>query len=238
MPIEADLHIHTKYSFDCLLEPKTVCKVASMRGLSAIAITDHNTLKGSLSAMHEASCCGNLVVIPGIEVKTDRGDVIGLYVQDEIKSREFYEVINEIRCQGGLVVLPHPYYRHKGVFEKLARYVDVIEVLNGRSFVSKNAKALELARSLGKPMIACSDAHFAFEIGRVRTRFFSDPTDLEELRKSILDSERELVGKESSFVVHGLTFSVEIFKRIVGFCEVECCLELLLQTHQKELLWL
>ena len=66
MVIEADLHVHTKYSFDCLLEPRTVVKVASMRGLSAIAVTDHNTIRGSLAAIREASLVENLMVIPGI----------------------------------------------------------------------------------------------------------------------------------------------------------------------------
>ena len=100
MAIEADLHVHTKYSFDCLLEPRTVIKIALMRGLSVIAITDHNTVKGSLAAIRVASSVEKLIVIPGIEVKTDMGDLIGLYVQEEIKSRDFYDVIDEIRDQG------------------------------------------------------------------------------------------------------------------------------------------
>ena len=218
MTIEADLHIHTKYSFDCLLESRTVVKVALMRGLSAIAITDHNTVKGSLAAIREASSVENLMVIPGIEVKTDMGDLIGLYVQEEIKSRGFYDVIDEIRAQGGLVVLPHPYSGHKGAVEDLVKCADVVEAMNGRCSHAKNVKAFQLANNLGKPAIACSDAHFAFEIGRLKTKFYSSASSLEELRKEILSCERELVGKESPFLVHGLTFAVETLKRVTGFC--------------------
>ena len=218
MAIEADLHIHTKYSFDCLLEPRTVIKIAFIRGLSAIAITDHNTVKGSLTAIREASLVENLMVIPGIEVKTDMGDLIGLYVQEEIKSRDFYDAIDEIRAQGGLVVLPHPYRGHKGAVEELAKLADLIEAVNGRCSHARNARVYKLAKEMGKPAVAGSDAHFAFEIGRVKTKFYSSASSPEELRKEILSCERELVGKESPFLVHGLTFAIEILKRITGFC--------------------
>jgi predicted metal-dependent phosphoesterase TrpH len=136
-----------------------------------MAITDHNTIKGSLVIMHEVSSVKDLMVIPGIEVKTDIGDVIGLYVQNEIRTKRFHEVVEELRRQDGLVVLPHPYNGHKGLGE-IVSHVDVVEVLNGRSSHVKNAKALRLANYLDKPAIACSDAHFSFEIGRVRTKFF------------------------------------------------------------------
>lgn len=216
MSMEVDLHIHTKYSFDSLLEPKTIIKFALKRGLSAIAITDHNTIKGSLVTMREASSVKNLMIIPGVEVKTDMGDVIGLYVQDEIKAREFPEVVEEIRCQDGLVVLPHPYNRHEGVVEELITYVDVVEVLNGRNSRVKNAKALRLANDLDMPAIACSDAHFSFETGHVKTKFYSDPSSLEELRKLILNGKREFIGKESPFIVHGFSFATGVIKRAVG----------------------
>jgi len=215
MVIEADLHVHTKYSFDCLLEPRTVVKVASKRGLAAIAVTDHNTIRGSLAAIREASLVENLMVIPGIEVKTDMGDLIGLYVQEEIKSRSFYDVVDEIRSQGGLVVLPHPYSGHSGTVKELARLADLIEAVNGRCSHARNAKACHLAEETGKPAIACSDAHFAFEIGRVKTKFYSKVSSSEELRKAILSCKRDLVGGQSPFFVHGLTFAIEILKRII-----------------------
>lgn len=215
MSMEVDLHIHTKYSFDSLLEPKTVIKLALKRGLSAIAITDHNTIKGSLVTVREASSVKDLIVIPGIEVKTNLGDIIGLYVQDEIKAGEFHRVVEEIRIQDGLVVLPHPYNGHEAV-EELIDSVHVVEALNGRSSRIKSERAFKLASNLGKPVIACSDSHFSFEIGRAKTKFYSDLGSPEELRKPILSGERELTGKESSFIVHGFSFATGIIKRVVG----------------------
>jgi predicted metal-dependent phosphoesterase TrpH len=214
--MEVDLHIHTKYSFDSLLEPKTVIKLALNRGLSAIAIADHNTTKGSLVTMQEALSVKNLTILPGVEVKTDVGDIIGLYVQDEIKAREFHEVVEEIRRQDGLVVLPHPYNGHKGDVKELISYVDAVEALNGRSSRVKNNGALRLANDLDKPAIACSDAHFSFEIGRVKTKFYSDLGGPEEIRKLILNGKREFIGKESSFIVHGFSFAVDVIKRVAS----------------------
>jgi predicted metal-dependent phosphoesterase TrpH len=213
MSIDTDLHIHTKYSFDSLLEPKTIIKLALKRGLSTISITDHDTIKGSLLVRREALPNKNLIVIPGIEVRTDRGDVIGLYVQDAIKVAGFLDVVDEIRRQDGLVVLPHPYNGREGV-EKLANLVDVVEVLNGRCSFIENSKAFRLADEIDKPPIACSDAHFSFEIGRVKTRFYAEPSDPEELRKLILNGKREFIGRESPFIVHGLSFTVEVIKRL------------------------
>lgn len=216
MATEVDLHIHTKYSFDSLLEPKTVIKLALKRGLSAIAITDHNTIKGSLVTMREASSVKDLMIISGIEVKTDVGDVIGLYVQDEMKLGNFHMVVEEIRHQDGLVVLPHPYNGHEGAVEELVSYVDVVEALNGRSSRVKNAKALRLANDLDIPAIACSDAHFSFEVGHMKTKFYSDIGSPQELRKLILTDDRVFIGKESPFIVHGFSFATGIIKRVFG----------------------
>jgi predicted metal-dependent phosphoesterase TrpH len=215
MSTDMDLHIHSKYSMDSVLEPKTIIKLALKWGLSAILITDHNITRGSLKAMREASMIKDLKVIPGVELRTDVGDVIGLYVQDEIKARDFNGVVEEIKNQDGLVVLPHPYNGHEEV-EELVSYVDIVEVLNGRSSHIKNAKALRLANDLGKPAIACSDSHFSFEIGRIKTRFYGEHYSPEELRNLILEGDRELIGTESSFMVHGFSFAVMVIKRVAS----------------------
>jgi hypothetical protein len=217
--MKADLHIHTKYSFDSLLEPKTVIKFALKHGLSAIGITDHNTIKGSLVAKREwarVSSCKDLIIVSGTEVKTDMGDVIGLFIQDEIKARQLHTVIEEVRRQGGLVVLPHPYNGHGGVVDEFINYVDVVEALNGRSSRVNNTKALRLANNFNKPAIACSDSHFSFEIGRVKTAFHSDLSSTEELRKLILNGKKEFIGKESSFLVHGFSFVTGVIKQVAG----------------------
>lgn len=212
--IEADLHVHTKYSFDSFLEPRSLVRLALKRGLSVIAVTDHDCIEGGLSAKREARKIEDLLVIPGIEVKTNVGDLIGLFVYENIKSKDFVGSIDEIRDQGGLAVLPHPYNKHMGDIDLAATQVDLIEVLNGRISRGKNEKARKLAMNLDKPMVGGSDAHTSFEIGRIRTRLYENPCNLHELKEILLCGKREIVGRESPFIVHGFSFATELFKRL------------------------
>jgi len=213
--MQADFHIHSKYSYDSLLSPRLIIRMAKKRGLSAIAVTDHNTITGALETEREASSSQNPLVVPGVEMGTNIGDIIGLFVREKIVSQDFTGVVDDIKERGGLVILPHPFRHHKGITKQMLDSIDVIEVLNGRSSNIQNSRSREIAVFLRKPMIGGSDAHFAFEIGRVRT-IMSDASDLDDLRKSIVSSEREIVAEEMClpFLTHGLTFGLEVIKKI------------------------
>ncbi|MDI6867746.1 PHP domain-containing protein [Methanoculleus sp.] len=161
-----DLHIHSKYSFDSLLSPKTILKVAKKKGLTGIAVTDHNTIRGGLE-VRNINKDSDFTVIVGSEVQTEIGDIIGLCLNEEIKSRISIEVLEEIKDQEGFVVLPHPFRGHK-LNQYIIEHSDAIEVFNGRSTPEENNNALELAKKYNKPFTAGSDAHFASEIGNGR----------------------------------------------------------------------
>ena len=214
--IEADFHIHSKYSQDSFLSPQSIIRMAKRKGLSAIAVTDHETIKGAKETMKKARISSDLLVISGIEVKTNMGDLIGLFVEEEIATRDFYEVIDEIREQNGLIVLSHPSRGHRNMSKQIMLEIDIVEALNGRSSCEKNLEAKNLALSLNKPVVAGSDAHFSFEIGCVRTIFSSTVTSLEDLRKLITSSKRKLIGRESPAFVHVFSFGAEIIKRVIG----------------------
>ncbi|MBC7334202.1 MAG: PHP domain-containing protein, partial [Actinobacteria bacterium] len=139
--MKACFHIHTKYSFDSLMHPKKLLKICKQLGADAVYITDHNTIRGSLEAKKYEEDLG-IEVIPGIEIKTQYGDIIGVDLTEEILTRDFEEVLDEIKSQGGISVLPHPYRGHKKV-EYLASKVDLIEVWNGHATPKENQKALE-----------------------------------------------------------------------------------------------
>lgn len=159
-----DIHSHTTYSCDGNLAPVHLIELARRAGLSAIAITDHNTLKGALKAQQDFSGKCPLI-IPGEEIRTEYGDIIGIFLSEEIKSRVFAEVIDEIRDQGGLSILPHPMRRK--IFppvEQIAR-INFIESINSRTSQEKNGAALRLATELKIPGIAGSDSHFSWEVG-------------------------------------------------------------------------
>ncbi len=170
-----DLHIHTHYSACSILKPKAILKIAKKVGLDGIAVVDHNTVKGGVE-VSKANKDRDFKVIPGIEVSTDRGHVLGLYVNKEIKSREFFSVADEIKKEGGIVILAHPFrlmphLRSKVKGIELGKYLDAIECYNARTSYFGNRNAIKLAKKHDIAKTAGSDAHFSFEIGRCITLF-------------------------------------------------------------------
>jgi hypothetical protein len=209
--IEADFHIHSRYSFDSLLNPRTIVKTALKKGLSAIAVADHNTTKGALKTMEEATST-SLIVIPATELETDAGHIMGLFVEADIETQNIDEVIDEIKKQDGVTVLSHPTRTHRTNLKEATNKIDVIEALNGRTRRWENLKAKNLALRLNKPVIAGSDAHLSFEIGRVRTVFKNASNTSENIRKHIINGVRTLVGKESPYLVHAFSFGTQTIK--------------------------
>ncbi len=212
--MDIDLHIHTKYSADSLNEPKIVLKQALRMGLSAIAITDHNTINGSLSTLALKREAGDLLIIPGVEIRTQFGDLIVLFTYSRIRSKDFYEVLDEAKDQNAIVILPHP-LRSK-VEKSNMTLLDGVEAFNGRRPFNENEVALEIAEKLGLPAFSSSDAHFYFEIGKARTRLYTRVNSLDELRKSILSCPRALLFKRSRITqmgAHYLSCGVQIIRR-------------------------
>lgn len=166
--MKGDFHIHSKYSLDSLMDPKRILKVAKSKGFDTVAITDHNTIRGALEAKKFEDDVGIQVII-GSEIRTDIGDLIGLKLEREVDSRSWETVISEIKDQGGVVVLPHPYRDHIMINE-VAKKVDLIEIWNARCHPEQNDRALELAASLCCGAMMGSDAHLYSELGNVQIR--------------------------------------------------------------------
>ena len=204
----ADLHIHTRCSRDSLMDPARVVKVARMRGLAAIAVTDHNTIRGGLLA-REANPDEGFEVVVGAEIKTEYGDVLGLFLDREITARRFDDVVSEIRAQGGLAVLAHPHRRYPSP-ERLAGRVDLVEGFNSRSRRQANALSMTLGRASGKGTVGGSDAHVYAEIGRGVTVYAG-----EEIEEALRAGQTAGGGRESNYyVMHGLSCGIERLKRL------------------------
>lgn len=148
-----------------MMDPKEIVKLCSKKGIDTISITDHNTINGSLAAK-KFSQKYNVNIVIGVEFSTNAGDIIGLGISEEIRSTNYFEVIEQVHSQGGLCVLPHPYRGHK-MIDELARLVDVIEIWNARSTAEQNKHALLLSHESTKPVTAGSDAHLYTELGHV-----------------------------------------------------------------------
>jgi predicted metal-dependent phosphoesterase TrpH len=159
--IRADFHIHTKYSCDASQQPKTIVeKLNAHPTLNAIAITDHNTTQGSLEAQELAEAYQDILIIPGVEISTEEGEIIILGITELPPKPWIAEnVVDFAKANNGLTIAPHP-YRGVGMGD-MARHLDLdaIEVLNGITEPDLNRQAETLARTMGLPGVAGSDAH-------------------------------------------------------------------------------
>ncbi len=162
-----DFHVHTKYSFDSIMEPKKILKTAKDKKLNGIVICDHNTIKGGLE-VKKLNTDKDFFVIVGAEIETNGGDITGIFLTQEIKSREVNEVIREIKRQKGKVILNHPFKGHNLSLIDFSQ-IDYIEGFNSRLNMEANKKAIELAKEYNIPIIAGSDAHLYNEIGNCIT---------------------------------------------------------------------
>lgn len=212
MTLRFDLHTHSKYSSDGVLDPKKIVKTAIKRNLNGIAITDHNTIKGGLKAKEYET--KDFKVIVGSEIMTDQGEVIGLFLSEEVKANNLVNVISEIKAQNGIVIIPHPFdeMRHSALYpnEECASLIDCIEGFNSRCVLQKyNDKAVEYANKHNLSLVAGSDAHFANEIGNAGII-----TESEDLQELIIKKKIEIFGRRSMLLNHAFTKGLKKWRKI------------------------
>ena len=202
--IYVDLHMHTDHSPDCATPVRTLLETAVERGLGAIAITDHNEISGALAARELADDFGVQVILAE-EVKTaEQGEVIGLFLKEKIaRGMTMAETIAEIRRQGGLVYVPHPFDRLHSVpdYEHLLEIVeeiDILEVFNPRvALTAFNEEAERFAAKYRIVPGAGSDSHVAQGLGSVMIRLnaFDGPQEfLEAMRDA------DIVRKQKNLI--------------------------------------
>jgi glycosyltransferase involved in cell wall biosynthesis/predicted metal-dependent phosphoesterase TrpH len=176
-PVElyADLHVHSEHSKDCAVPVRGILARARELGINIVAITDHNNIDGGLEGVALAEEYG-LRVIPGEEVKTAEGEVIGLFLSHAVPSGlSFAATITAIKAQGGVVYVPHPFDRLHTVpsyalLRQHAAEIDVMEVFNARlAFPSFNERAELFAQRYRIPAAAGSDAHVLPGLGTALT---------------------------------------------------------------------
>jgi hypothetical protein len=209
--IDVDLHMHTDHSGDCETPVEVLLATAREQGLGAIAVTDHNEISGALEAREKAAGSGVKVIV-GEEVKTaEQGEVIGLFIEEKIpRGLSMAETVAEIKRQGGLVYVPHPFDRMHAVpdYEHLPEIlddIDAIEVFNPRVAIGAfNEEAVRFAAKYRIVAGAGSDSHVAQGLGsvRIRMRDFDGPT---EFLQSLRDA--DIITKPTSLIyVQALKF--------------------------------
>lgn len=199
-----DLHCHSRGSFDSLSAPKDILKAASERGLTHLAITDHDRIDVAQEARGLAPA--GLTVIVGEEVKTRDGDLICVFLERAIPpGLSAVETIAAAREQGGLVGIPHPFDNMRGsllrdaAMASLAPLVDWIETYNARVVGHGNEDAAEFALEHGRHGVAVSDAHSIMEIGVAYMALDGDPSTPAGLLAA-LPSAEVIPGRASYFV--------------------------------------
>ncbi len=185
-----DLHSHTGHSKDSLLPASQLLDTAVKRGISAIAVTDHNSLGGArqAAALVARRGYGDLRILPGSEIKTREGEIIGLLIEKDVpRGLSPEETIAAIREQNGLVIVPHPCDRLRGsrltavALTRVAHLVDAIEGFNARTILkADNLAAQQFARERDLPVTAGSDAHVAQEAGAAYL-VFQEPASLDSM---------------------------------------------------------
>lgn len=196
--MEVDLHMHSRHSNDSRSKVGEMVDRAVSVGLGAIAVTDHNSWEGAREAAKLAD--GRIIIIPGAEIKTDKGDVLALFVQDEITTRNFSEILEAIRAAGGISIIPHPGDSPRITKDDILK-ADGFEIFNSTCRRKANDFAARLASELRKPVFASSDAHLVEEIGNGRTKV-PDCETLAELRERILENPVPSRMDPSNLVVH------------------------------------
>jgi predicted metal-dependent phosphoesterase TrpH len=200
MQVKADLHVHTTYSRDSVITPKELVFYAKKRGLNAVAVTDHNQVEGALNIAKET----DFPIIPGTEVSSLHGHVVGLNVQERIpKGLGADETVDRIHEAGGIAIACHPFVLFKGsIGEHASAKFDAVETINASAFPFSSAtrKANQLAERLRLPKVAGTDAHYGPVIGQAYTVIDAE-VNVEAIVKAIANGHCEPAGTAISLLM-------------------------------------
>lgn len=167
--IRVEMHCHTRYSPDAFITERQMLRRCRQKRIDCVFVADHNTMKGVSEFAQKLP----LKIVPGQEIRTGNGEVIGLFLQEEIQpGLHLEETVERIKNQKGIVYLPHPFdeFRRSAVkledAMKVRNDIDVLEVFNSRTFNPKyNVMALDFAREHDIAVAVGSDAHHYLELG-------------------------------------------------------------------------
>jgi predicted metal-dependent phosphoesterase TrpH len=216
-----ELHCHTSASFDSLANPGKVARAAAARGLTHLAVTDHDRIDAALR-LRDAAPDG-LTIIVGEEVQSADGDLIALFLREVVPpGLSAVETIAAVREQGGLIGVPHPFDGLRGFgrktgtsLESIASLVDWVEAYNARVLGgSANEKAALFAKAHGLPGVGASDSHTVMEVGVSYNIVEGDPATPEGLLAALVGV--NLIAGRASFYVRAWTPIAKVIQSMKG----------------------
>ena len=215
--LKADFHIHSKFSPDSSMSPESLVAKCLRVGLNCIAVTDHNTIRGAL----EVSKIAPFMVIIGSEIKSSQGEIVGLFIKEDVPSGlSAVETAKHIKEQGGLVSIPHPFDRFRrnvitreGLLSVLP-YIDIIEGFNARNIRGEdNQKAQVFAGEHGLLTHGVTDSHSILEVGRTYTEIPEFDGVAQGFKEAL--AQGKIVGRPSHPLVHTISTYNKIKKRLL-----------------------
>ena len=212
--------MHTTFSSDCDTPPQVLLNRCAAIGLNCIAVTDHNTIRGALEVRRLAASMPDFEVIVGEEVKSAQGDIIGLFLEEEIaRGLSPLETVRRIKDQGGLVVIPHPIDTVRrgplapSSLREILPYVDFIEVLNARTILRRDVdRCYRLAEAESIIPMGVSDAHTPGELGSAHMELDGFDGSAASFKEAVKAA--RIVGRRSTPLVHLVTAYVKAKKRL------------------------
>ena len=209
--------MHTSFSPDSEMAPERLVERCVKVGLSCIAVTDHDTIEGSLAARRIAP----FTVIIAEEVGSSEGEITGLFLQETIPGGlSALETVRRIKEQGGIVSIPHPFDRfrrhviNRDALEKIIPHADIVEAFNSRNNLgADDRRAEELAREHGLLTSGVSDAHTTMELGRTYVEMPEFDGTPEDFKRAL--AQGRIVGRRMSPLIHVATTFTKLKKRVL-----------------------
>lgn len=213
--LRVELHLHTIGSHDSLMKPQKILGCCDRLGIDRIAVTDHDVLSVAL----EMTAMAPERVIVGEEIQTSQGEIIGYFLKELVPGGlEPMETIKRLRDQGAVISIPHPFdglrtpHFTKDQIEKIAPYVDALEIFNARCITSApNAQAKAFAGSHGLLETVGSDAHSYIELGKANL-LMQDFSDADTFLIGLKSAQK--ITKSSSPMVHFISRFAKFYKRL------------------------
>jgi predicted metal-dependent phosphoesterase TrpH len=192
-----DLHVHTYPASPCSsASVDSLIEEAKRIGLDGICLTDHNHVWDA-ARVEELRQKHGYLILRGNEITTNQGDVLVFGLDRDIQGIiDLKALRQQVDEAGGFMIVAHPFRGflivgvdqagltpEKAMERPLFRYVDAVEVLNGKVTEKENDFALKVTEGLGLPGTGGSDAHDAAEVGMYATEFYE-----------VIRNERDLIA--------------------------------------------
>lgn len=195
MPFLVDMHMHTtRYSRCSRIDASKLIDRAVRAGLDAIVITEHHHQWSKVETEELVAESGHpgFLVMAGFEYTSSHGDIL-IYGMPDEHVKEFVpgwapeKAAALAQSYGAACVAAHPTRAGMSFDERIATLpFAAFEVASVNLKPHEQRMAKNLAERLGRPMVACSDAHDLPAVGAYATVFNDLILGMEDLQAALL----------------------------------------------------